>query len=775
MKSRKVLTILLSLAIMLTFMPVTSFAAEKDYGNHEFEDTLFQSPITYVDADAAGLEVLVAPTCTEEGIGVIKCDIDLNGTACGFERTVKIHATGHTAGEIKHTTALDVMKKIGYNDTRIDYFFSRNGGAYAYCECYVYVCKDCGAYVDQNGRTINAMWTNGNNPNPTAPIVCPPAGDRVAEHTKPADTPNCQQYYTCEKCGYDKCVNDKYDPDYHNPNVAGPADKDLTITYENVHQGANGQYVRTTAWTCNLCGASGKANPVLHGYRDWNQVSHPTTTPVVTTEPTCTVDGVTTYYCDDCGLAVSTAPIQKLGHQFETVTPYVKGDTDVYDDGTAIGALNYERYVYTAQVCSRCNTVVKKIPNVSVAIADFAPAAAATEWSFKEFRPATCEQGSWLEVSTKTGERIVKRYLDDTQVADMITAGVINKVGDKYYTNFPGTTFDKVEVPYTPALKHDFGEIVKVADATCEDRALEGKKCSKCGKIDHQYGVHEVGNPLGHDIKTFEVKATCGEYGYKYDTCARCQALLDTDHHDSGFDIKDIENLSAKDLESFDVAYDLVNPVVAVGTPCEFEWKVTKAPSATEDGERSLVCKNCGAVSETQVIPKDSDAAKDAAIEAADPAVKAAAQVLSDKAKYTDDSVDAIKEAKSMLNQAIAAGTAGDVTRCAELLQKAVDNAALKAANTMVAAGKTVKAKASKKTTIKKSKAFTVKNAKGKVTFKKKSGNSKVVVSKTGKVTVKKGLKKGKTYKVKVQVKAAGNGDYLAKTKTVTLKVKVVK
>jgi endo-1,4-beta-xylanase len=98
-----------------------------------------------------------------------------------------------------------------------------------------------------------------------------------------------------------------------------------------------------------------------------------------------------------------------------------------------------------------------------------------------------------------------------------------------------------------------------------------------------------------------------------------------------------------------------------------------------------------------------------------------------------------------------------------------------KAKNTMTAKAKTVKAKASKKTTIKKTKAFTVKKAQGKVTFKKASGNKKITVSKTGKVVVKKGLKKGKTFSVKVKVTAAGNKNYKKLVKTVTLKVKVVK
>ena len=62
----------------------------------------------------------------------------------------------------------------------------------------------------------------------------------------------------------------------------------------------------------------------------------------------------------------------------------------------------------------------------------------------------------------------------------------------------------------------------------------------------------------------------------------------------------------------------------------------------------------------------------------------------------------------------------------------------------------------------------------GAMSYKKVSGNAKIVVSKkTGQVLVKKGLKKG-TYKVKVQVTAAGNANYLAsKAKTVVIKVKV--
>lgn len=101
-----------------------------------------------------------------------------------------------------------------------------------------------------------------------------------------------------------------------------------------------------------------------------------------------------------------------------------------------------------------------------------------------------------------------------------------------------------------------------------------------------------------------------------------------------------------------------------------------------------------------------------------------------------------------------------------------------KAKNPMVAKGGAVTASAGKARSFKKSAAFKVSKAKGAVTFEKanKAGGKKVTVDKkTGKLTVKAGLKAGKTYKVKVKVKvtAKGNKNYKKAAKTVTLTVKV--
>lgn len=101
-----------------------------------------------------------------------------------------------------------------------------------------------------------------------------------------------------------------------------------------------------------------------------------------------------------------------------------------------------------------------------------------------------------------------------------------------------------------------------------------------------------------------------------------------------------------------------------------------------------------------------------------------------------------------------------------------------KGINTLKVKGKTATIKYSKV----KKKAQTLKVAKvikvarkgqGKLTYAKASGNKKITINKkTGKVTVKKGLKKG-TYKVKVKVTAAGNANYRQATKKVTFRIKV--
>lgn len=105
-----------------------------------------------------------------------------------------------------------------------------------------------------------------------------------------------------------------------------------------------------------------------------------------------------------------------------------------------------------------------------------------------------------------------------------------------------------------------------------------------------------------------------------------------------------------------------------------------------------------------------------------------------------------------------------------------------KAANLMTVQNKTVKVKESKlkkkKQVIKCSESMGICTAVGKLQFKLEKVNKKKfkkyfkVNANNGKITIKKGLKKG-TYKLKINVTAAGNANYLAASRQVTVTIKV--
>ncbi|SFA89597.1 Leucine rich repeat-containing protein [Acetitomaculum ruminis DSM 5522] len=89
-----------------------------------------------------------------------------------------------------------------------------------------------------------------------------------------------------------------------------------------------------------------------------------------------------------------------------------------------------------------------------------------------------------------------------------------------------------------------------------------------------------------------------------------------------------------------------------------------------------------------------------------------------------------------------------------------------------VTAKKEVKLRSLKKASVSFKISATVKE-KAKITFKKVSGDSKITLSSAGKVTVKKGLKKG-TYKIKIKISSKATKDYKegSITKTVSISVK---
>ena len=158
--------------------------------------------------------------------------------------------------------------------------------------------------------------------------------------------------------------------------------------------------------------------------------------------------------------------------------------------------------------------------------------------------------------------------------------------------------------------------------------------------------------------------------------------------------------------------------------------------------------------------------------------VKAAAVEFA-KDDYTADSYKVFAEALEAANAAMqsADATAADITAANTGLETAMTGLVMKEANPLKVTSKTATVKYAnvkkKAQTLAVKNVLTVKNAQGTVAYVKSSGNSKITINKTtGKVTVKKGLKKG-TYSVKVKVTASGDDNYKAGSNTVTFKIKV--
>ena len=98
-----------------------------------------------------------------------------------------------------------------------------------------------------------------------------------------------------------------------------------------------------------------------------------------------------------------------------------------------------------------------------------------------------------------------------------------------------------------------------------------------------------------------------------------------------------------------------------------------------------------------------------------------------------------------------------------------------KATGILKVSGRSVSIKARKTVKISKKKAYYVKAKSGALKFKKvgRTGGKKITVNKkTGKITLKKGLKKGK-YTVRVKITAAGDANHKAVSKTVKVKIRV--
>jgi hypothetical protein len=281
----------------------------------------------------------------------------------------------------------------------------------------------------------------------------------------------------------------------------------------------------------------------------------------------------------------------------------------------------------------------------------------------------------------------------------------------------------------------------------------------------------------------------------------------------NGQEVEPIYNYRNVDLVTLVVPVEVVHDLAVSDTSAE--------PTCTTDGCQSRYCKKCDYTTENETVPALGHDYTEVEGTAVAPTLNAAGKKNDLKCSRCGDVAAGEKIAK-LINVKNADVTVSDVSYTGKKLYpsitvrvngtrllegrdftasysnntKAGTNAKVKitgigkyggaqtkvfvirkAVNTLnvKAVKNTQTVKAGKNTTISSKKAFKViRNvSKGKVTYQKTSGNSKIDVSKNGKIKVKKGLTKGKTYKVKVKATSAETSKYEAAGRDITIRIKV--
>ena len=291
------------------------------------------------------------------------------------------------------------------------------------------------------------------------------------------------------------------------------------------------------SWNNGICGSCGTA--CAHSY-DENGVcticgygcTHDYA--AVTTAPTCTEQGYTTYTCALCGNTYNGDYVDALGHSWQDATcteaktcqvcGITQGGPNGHNYDTVVAAPTCTVGGYTSHTCAVCGDSYKD--------ADTEPTGHTAGIPVEENRvePTCTDAGSYENVTycAVCGEEL-SRVPNVIPAAghsyeSAVTAPTCTEQGYTTHTCHCGDTYTD---SYTPATGHSYGEWETVTVATCTE-AGEKKQTCFCGDT-----VTEVIPALGHswqaiDAVTMEC-TVCGEKqsGYRIELDALSVADAD--------------------------------------------------------------------------------------------------------------------------------------------------------------------------------------------------------------------------------------------------------
>ena len=480
MKSKRVLTVLLSMAIMLTFMPVMSFAAV---------DSNIQPGskphVWYVDETKS-----IPATCQSEGLTIYSCKGNEElGLTCEAMKADFVDVKDHHTAKANpiQLSKDDLIKRLAsewsLSAEQVDNLYKENVGN---CYAFAYECKECGKV--------------------------PMSADFIAwqGHKKPAGTPACAESYVCEFCGQTVLTGVSNDHRYGQWSEARQyvcGDADAHYGYEVQQR------------TCSVCGkVETRQHWVGGNTHPESQAKHGALEEYVVVAPTCENKGTKAQRCTECGKDVpyddpKKAEIPALGHSFETLT---------FDATCTQDSYSYKR-------CSRCAlknnytyNVGSKLGHKYVAEVIFEPNCDA-----EGITRITCVNGcgySRFASSPRVASHL--RYVDSNGVSHrnkqdgykIYFVGQNNEyVDDQHSRILDGA----IELADWTAKTHDWGKFEDMKAADCTHGTMQAAKCKVCGHYDAHTAV-QTGEPVGHKYITISQEPTCGAEGFTADVCSVC-------------------------------------------------------------------------------------------------------------------------------------------------------------------------------------------------------------------------------------------------------------